>query len=280
MENIYDNLGRLWKQSRPYREGVDAKQWTEFEYDSLDRPFKVRTPDQSMAQSFYNEVSSPSAATSNTGQTMRSRDAWGRERWVRFDEQNRLVEVVEPDPSGDGSVASGGMSTQYSYDTLGNLIQVNQGGQIRRFRYDSLGRLTHQKLAERDATLDDGGNWVGAGTWSDVFHYDNRSNLIWKKDARGVITQFEYNNDPLNRLQYVRYIQNQMPPELQGTVLEASDIGYEYMTSAPGDKMRVKTVNVLTGTDGLGSQQISYDIEGRVSEVRETSRGGNFLYTN
>jgi YD repeat-containing protein len=80
-----------------------------------------------------------------------------------------MVEVAEPNPDGSGALSGGAMYTTYSYDALGCLLQVNQGAQMRRFRYDSLGRLTHQKLAERDATLDDGGQWVGSGQWSDVF---------------------------------------------------------------------------------------------------------------
>ncbi|HZF38372.1 MAG TPA: hypothetical protein VE715_06100, partial [Blastocatellia bacterium] len=273
VESVYDNLGRLWKRTRPFKEGVDAKQWSATEYDSMDRPMRVTSPDGSVTQSFYNESSYPSAATSNVGQTVRSRDAWGRERWARLDEQSRLVEVVEPNPSGDGSVASRGMPTQYYYDTLGNLTQVNQGAQTRSFRYDSLGRLTHQKLAERDATLNDGGQWVGGGQWSDVFTYDNRSNLTQRVDARGVRTVFKYKDaggidDPLNRLLEVRYDKSGTPANLSANIPDAPNVTYGYMTG--GDMMRVREVNV---SNGMGSQNVEYDVEGRVSQVGQTFAG-------
>jgi YD repeat-containing protein len=269
VESVYDNLGRLWKRTRPFKEEANPqKQWAVTEYDSMDRPVSGASPDGSVTQSFYNEASYPSAATSSAGQTVRSRDAWGRERWARLDEQSRLVEVVEPNPSGDGSVASGGLSTQYHYDTLGNLTQVNQGAQTRRFRYDSLGRLTHQKLAERDATLDGNGQWVGSGQWSDVFFYDTRSNLVRRIDARGVQTRFNFFNDPLNRLLEVVYDKSGTPANLSANIPDAPNVVYGYMTG--GDKMRVGQVNA---SNGMWSRNVGYDVEGRVSQVRQTFAG-------
>lgn len=77
---------------------------------------------------------------------------------------------------------AGSLATSYTYNTLGNLVQTEQGSQIRRFDYDSLGRLTRQKLAEQKATLDNAGDYVGAGgagaRWSNAFWYDERSNLV------------------------------------------------------------------------------------------------------
>ncbi|PYS59283.1 MAG: hypothetical protein DMF74_21740 [Acidobacteria bacterium] len=59
-------------------------------------------------------------------------------------------------------------------------------------------------LAEVNASPDDAGNYQSSGgAWSDVFAYDNRSNLTSRKDARGVKTVYNYGGDPLNRLQTV-----------------------------------------------------------------------------
>ncbi|HKX29735.1 MAG TPA: RHS repeat-associated core domain-containing protein [Blastocatellia bacterium] len=269
VDTKFDNLGRLWQQTRPYRSG-DTLQWTTFDYDKLDRPTKVTTPDGSVVERFYNESSYPSAATQGVaGQTIRIKDPWNQERWVRFDDQNRLVEVVEPDPNGTGAVASNGLKTNYSYNTLGNLILVNQGSQTRSFRYDSLSRLTHQKLAEQDATLNDSGLYVGAtGQWSGVFTYDTRSNLTQKIDARGVKTYFVYNNDPLDRLQAVQYDKSGAPSSLIGNIPDAPNVSYDYLTT--GDKTRVENVNV---DFGMGNQTLSYDSEGRLNQVRQTFTG-------
>ncbi|MEP7339811.1 MAG: hypothetical protein ABI977_18880 [Acidobacteriota bacterium] len=268
----YDNLGRLWQQSRPYRSGT-APMYT-YAYDTLDRTVSVTAPDNSVVQRFYDESSYPSAATSGTkGQTVRAKDAWGRERWARFDEQNRLVEVVEPDPNGSGTVASNGLKTNYTYNTLGSLTLVEQGSQTRSFQYDSLSRLTAQKLAERDATLNDAGAYVGAGTWSDVFTYDNRSNLLQRVDARGVKTIFRYkdtgnNEDPLNRLQSVEYDKTGVPAGLVGNIPDAPKVNYGYMAS--NDKSRLLNVTV---TGGMGSETMQYDSEGRLSQAIQSFTG-------
>ncbi|MGH9947469.1 MAG: RHS repeat domain-containing protein [Pyrinomonadaceae bacterium] len=54
-----------------------------------------------------------------------------------------------------GSVlASGSLLTKYKYDTVGRLVETQQGAQFWKFKYDDLGRLTRQKLAEQRATSD------------------------------------------------------------------------------------------------------------------------------
>lgn len=205
---------------------------------------------------------------------MRVSDAWGRERWGRYDQQNRLAEVVEPNPYGNGSVlAPGSWLTKYTYNTLGNLTETEQSVQQRYFKYDSLGRLTRQKLAEQTATLNDAGAFVGAGAsgaqWSEAFVYDTRSNLTQKTDARGVRTSYAYNNqttgaeDALNRLQAVFY-DTSGPTEANLAIHAAYNVTYEYMTT--GDKTRLKKVE----TPGLMKEEYLYDSQSRVSDYTQT----------
>lgn len=272
VDTVYDEVGRTARQSRPFT-GTAAQQWYSYTYDELDRVKRVTAPDGSVSERFYNEAARPAAASGGAGQTMRARDPWGRERWARFDELDRLVEVVEPDDTSAGSVASGGYRTEYQYDILGNLTQVAQGAQQRRFRYDSLSRLTHQKLAERDATIRDNGSYAGlnnGGAWSDTFAYDTRSNLVSSLDARGVLTTFNYNNDPLGRLRSVNYA---IPAG--ANIAATAGVMYEYMTT--GDLMRLRKV-----TDGMGFEEFAYDSEGRMYQKTRsfTGRTGNELVTN
>jgi YD repeat-containing protein len=266
----FDNLGRLWQQTRPDSEG-QAPQWFTYEYDKLDRPTKVTAPDNAITERFYNESSYPSAARPGApGQTIRVKDPWGRERWARLDAQNRLAEVVEPDPNGNGAVATNGLLTRYSYDTLGRLRLAEQGDQTRSFKYDALGRLTHQKLAEREATLNDAGQHTGVvggtGLWSDVFSYDTRSNLVWRVEARGVKTVFTYNNDPLNRLQTIAYDKSGAPSAQQSSIIDAATVSYSYVTS--GDRTRLLQVS-----DGMGTDAFTYDSEGRMNQQTRTLTG-------
>jgi YD repeat-containing protein len=201
---------------------------------------------------------------------VRAKDPWNRERWARFDEQNRLVEVVEPKEDGDGTVASNGYLTKHSYDTLGRLMLVEQGAQTRSFKHDGLGRLTHQKLAEREATLNDAGQHRDAGgagpwNWSDVFSYDTRSNLIWRVDARGVKTFFNYDNDPLNRLQSVSHNKSGVPPAQQSSIIDAASVTYAYVTA--GDRRRLQSVTL---SDNVGNESFDYDTEFRLDQRTQT----------
>ena len=288
VDTKYTKIGQIWKESRPYRAG-DTLQWTTTVYDGQGRTVEVITPDNSSSKAFYNERTAfPDSATTVSaalppGNVIRVTDAWGRERWGRYDQQNRLVEVVEPKADGDGKVSTAGsLVTKYQYDTLGRLTQTEQvapqtGGpvsQFRRFKYDSLGRLTRQKLAEQTATLNDNGAWVGAGgtgaAWSEAFIYDNRSNLTQKTDARGVRTNYAYYNlttgaeDPLNRIQAVIY--DTSGPRLPDSALPihaAYNVTYEYMTT--GDKSRIKKVE----TPGLMKEEYVYDTESRVQNYTQ-----------
>jgi RHS repeat-associated protein len=265
VETKYDQMGRVWKHSRPYRSGSEQPQMTEYFYDAFGRPVEAVEPDGSRTRAFYNQVERPSSASSGPGETSRIVDPWGRERWSRNDALDRLVEVVEPDPNGDGSVLSANnMVTSYEYDALGNLTLATQGAQQRRFRYDSRGRVTHQKLAESSATLNDAGHYVSAaGVWSEVFSYDSRSNLVSRRDSRGVVTSFDYANDPLNRLHSASYALG-AAYDTSAPILPAATITYEYMTS--GDVTRVRSVRAA----GVSTEEYTYDFEGRMHEQKLT----------
>jgi len=276
VDTTYNNLGQVYQQSRPFRVGAETPVTSTVAYDALGRTVSVTAPDGSVTQTFYNEASRPSTASSSAGETTRVQDAWGRERWGRTDASGRLVEVVEPNPSGDGSVANGGLVTTYGYNTLGNLTQTNQGAQTRLFKYDSLGRLTAQKLAERNPTLSDAGTYVGSGTWSDVFTYDERSNLTSRKDARGVKTVYNYGGDPLNRLQSVSWDTSDFQ-DTSNPILPAATVSYSYRTkSSPTDLKDVTQLATVT-TANISTASYSYDDgEGRVTSKTLTlaSRSG------
>src|SRR5262249_26648726 len=263
VDTVYDNMGQISQQTRPYRSG-ETLEWTTVTYDALGRTKTVTAPDGSVLQAFYNEATRPSVASSSPGETTRVQDAWGRERWGRSDAGGRPVEAVEPDPNGNGLVATNGLVTTYSYNTLGQLTQVNQGAQTRSFKYDSLGRLIAQKLAEKSATLNDAGTYVGAGTWSDVFTYDVRNNLTSSTDARGVKTVYTYNNDPLNRLQSVSWDTTGFG-DTANPILAAATVNYSYRTKTTGSQLLdVKQLSSVAAS-GVSTESYSYDTEGRLS---------------
>ena len=285
VDTKFDNLGRVWQRTRPFRFGVETPQWSTVTYDSLSRPIQTISPDGSVVTRAYNQSPDPPGSSGQPGPTVKVTDPWGRERWARSDALGRLVEVAEPDPGGSGALSVGAMYTNYGYDALGRLLQVNQGVQTRHFRYDSLGRLTHQKLAERDATLNGDGVFVATrnpsqpiysgGVWSDVFTYDKRSNLTQRVDARGVKTIFKYKDaggidDPLNRLLSVQYDKSGVSATLLNDfpIPDTATVTYNYLNS--GDKNRLQNY-VVTG--GMGSETLSYDSEGRLAQTTQTFTG-------
>ncbi len=286
VDSVYDQWGRMKKQTRPYRRNanwvnVDTPQFTTYNYDSQDRVVSVVGDDGSTTYHYYNEPTYPSVATAGAGTTVRVKDAWNREHWTKSNEQGQIIEVIEPDPAGNGAVAVNALKTNYAYNTLGNLTTVTQGAQTRSFKYDSLGRLTNQKLAERDATLDDNGN--PGSIWSDYFKYDNRGNLIERRDARRVKTIFNYNSDPLNRLYQVSY--DKSAAVVPGNIYDAATVTYSYETAADKDKSRILSTSLTTVNGlptGFGNESFDYDTEGRLSSLTQSygnSRNVTTSYT-
>jgi RHS repeat-associated protein len=155
------------------------------------------------------------------------------------------------------------MVTTYSYNTLGDLTTITQGSQTRSFKYDALGRLTAQKLTERSATVNDAGVYVGSGTWSDVFVYDDRSNLTSRTDARGVKTVYTYNNDPLNRLQSVSWDTTGFG-DTANPILSAASVSLTYRSKSSGSELKDITQIASITTSGISTESFSYDSAGRV----------------
>jgi RHS repeat-associated protein len=264
VDTYYDNNDHVVQQSRPHKE-TESAQLITIAYDVLGRATSVTSPDGSAAQTFYNEGTRPNVASANPGQTMRFRDAWGREKWQRLDAFGRLAEVVEPNPAGDGTVASGGLVTTYQYDERDNLTQSVQGSQVRSFRYDGLKRLTHQKLAEQSGTLNDAGQYVGGGTWSEVIGYDNRSNVTSRIDARGVKTIYSFGNDPLNRVQSVSYDTSGFG-DTANPIAAAPTASYSYRSRSSSTDLTDATQLAQISVAGFSTETFAFDAEGRVSD--------------
>jgi RHS repeat-associated protein len=130
-----------------------------------------------------------------------------------------------------------------------------------------LGRLTAQKLAEVNATLNDAGTYVGAGgsgaQWGDVFTYDERSNLTSRTDARGVKTVYSYNNDPLNRLQSVSWDTSGFG-DTSNPILPAATVSYQYRQKSTGIELKDITQLESVTTAGVSTESYTFDAEGRV----------------
>jgi|GEM_PF-390263 len=175
VETQFDALGRAYKNSNPFRPWQsESAVWTTTAFDALGRTVSVTTPDGSVATSSY-------AGNSVTGS-----DQTGKSRKSVTDALGRLTTVFE-DPAGLS------YQTSYSYDELNDLLTVNQVSQTRTFVYDSLKRLM-------SATNPENG-FICYGTvvnsQCQANGYDNNGNLLYRTDARGILTIIAY--DVLNR---------------------------------------------------------------------------------
>jgi RHS repeat-associated protein len=188
----FDAFGRVSQVSNPYRADDPGSAspppglWTTTEYDVLGRVIKVTTPDGARVDTVY------------SGAQVTVTDQAGKKRRSKTDALGRLAQIIE-DPDG---VA---YQTNYSYDTLGNLIVVNQGGQFRYFFHDSLGRLTRAKNPEQSAnsSLNLTDPPAYNNNWSLAYSYYANGNLFSKTDARNITTTYDY--DELNRNKTVTY---------------------------------------------------------------------------
>lgn len=255
----YDALGRVWKQTLPHR-GDQTPQWNETAYDALGRVVLTRAADGSTQSQVYDESGRPDAASTKPGQTVRTSDAWGRERWMRYNALGQLEEVVMPNPARPGVMEPGSVATTYRYDALGDLVETRQGPlpQVRKFRYDSLGRLTHQYLPEKLPTLDEAGRYGGTGAqWSDVYIYDAVGNQTAHVDARGVKTVYDYGNDPLRRVHRITFEMPQFS-DPANPIMPSATVFYSYRNT--GDRNQLQIVS----TEGIGSETFTYDDHSRL----------------
>ncbi|MEV5968134.1 RHS repeat-associated core domain-containing protein [Kribbella sp. NPDC051952] len=264
-EYEYDHRGQVVAVSAP-RWVTEAARWGSLTYDPLGRPLVSQTPGGETITRHYDEETAM-LGLSPDGPTVRTMAPSGRDRLLTFDALGQLSSVLDPDPDGSGSILQAGASpvpTSYTYDGNGNVTEIRTGRpapwpfpyratQFRRFRYDSLSRLTAQYLPEHGYGLDESGSPLGNPLlWSHIFTYDDRSNLISKKDGRGVTVNFHFDDDPLDRVQKVTY---DVPAVVDDAapVVPCPDVEYTYVKH--GDSRRVETEITV----GVSRQTIRYD---------------------
>jgi RHS repeat-associated protein len=269
VDTTYDTLGRLQSVTNPYRmypsPGDPPFGITTFAYDGLGRATMVCNPDNGSTGACIAGNSYRKRVYS--GNSTKSYDERQNYWQNTTDALGNLTQVVEP----------GGLITNYSYDVLGNLSDVNQLGnstfatvnpdtpRTRHFTYDSLSRLVTARNAEAGTSLATGtvcyGEWSGgivdSGTCQS--RYDANGNLQVKTDPRGITTNFVY--DALNRLS--------SRISSDGTVYDT----YAYDDPAAGNNglgRLMSAANVNMGVlqpdgDNNGQSQYTYDAVGRVA---------------
>lgn len=200
-EITLDGTGNQYKVSNPYISTSDPTYGiTTYIHDPLGRVVQVTNPQGNSQWTCYNGVASVSQPNCV------SRLGSGSGTWVDFTDESsnhwqqvsdglgRLAQVFEP----NGTSQSPSLETDYTYDGLNDLVQVDQYGGMkgsssyterqRKFTYDSLSRLLTALNPESGTT---------------TYTYDANSNVASKKDARSVTISYTY--DVLNRLNWKHY---------------------------------------------------------------------------
>jgi RHS repeat-associated protein len=274
-DTTYDGLGRVFTVSNPYCSTSDPTYGlTTFAYDALGRTTQVTHPD------------STTVLTTYTGRATQVQDEGnGAQRVTRISQSDglgRLASLCEVAPGpfigangasassliGSGGapascgqdIAGTGFLTSYQYDTLGNLLQVNQSGIApRTFAYDSLSRL-------KQATNPESGTICYGSYSSGVCQangYDANGNLVTKTapapnqtGTATVATTFQY--DALNRLTQKSYSDGTTPTA-----------GYAYDTPNSNFACGTTTNGIgrLTGSAVPGwTFCLAYDPMGRLTD--------------
>ncbi|PYP91962.1 MAG: hypothetical protein DMG65_05850, partial [Candidatus Angelobacter sp. Gp1-AA117] len=195
-------------------------------------------------------LSLTSIAASSAGSfTVTTSRTWDTAHFV----QGSFSATVSNISGGTDGVVFGGhaYTTLYSYDALGNLLQVTQQGgtttqslwRVRTFTYDSLGRLLTASNPE-------------SGTIS--YAYDSDGNLLSKTDARGISTIYTY--DPLHRLTKEQYSDNSAPREF------SYDVTPPYTYNAPNHGSSIGRLTHASNDVNAAYDPV-YDALGRVISI-------------
>lgn len=213
----YDNMGQVISVTNPFAAGGTPSYSTGYSYDELSRRKIITFPDGQTVQISYN------------GNTITVTDQVNRKIQRITDGLGRLVTINEQTSTGALTQA-----TNYKYDVLDKLSEVNQGNQLRKYKYDALSRLLYEKIPEQTASIND-----GTGTmWSSKYTYTDFNAVATRQDARGVVTTYSY--DSLNRLSQVSY--NTVSGVTTAPTISYTydqDSGTGYSTTAAGILLRV-----------------------------------------
>ncbi|MEJ5266066.1 MAG: FG-GAP-like repeat-containing protein, partial [Bacteroidales bacterium] len=157
IDTEYDDLGRVKRQSEPYRKNTTPL-WTTYEYNLLGQVTRTTYPDGSTSTVSYNGLNI--TTTNPKGQTEKR----------TYDLRGFLISVTDH---------AGGV-VQYTYDAMGNMLTVTDpAGNVTSMSYDIYGNRT--TLTDKDL-----------GTTSDV--YNALGQLVSSTNAKGFTTSYTYDN--------------------------------------------------------------------------------------
>jgi RHS repeat-associated protein len=264
----YDISGRVQNTSHPYRSTSDSTYGLETPtYDALGRVIKMTHQDGTYSQTFYGAAVAGSglggitsqlcsSATYGIGYPLLVIDEAGKKRESWTDGFGNLIEVDEPDSSGNLT-----SPTCYKYDLLGNLLQTIHGSQTRSYTYDTLSRVTSATVPEQ-AVATSGTTNVYYTTSGGAFCSGNPKEVCQRIDPRGITTTYTY--DSLYRLTGKSY-SDTTPAVTYST--EQTNCGTAGLSNGLG------RVTGMFVADGSSSALWCYDAVGHLITDKKTIAG-------
>jgi RHS repeat-associated protein len=302
-ETHYDKMGRVSQTSNPFRTNISGAgdpalstywetadqpaYWTTNTYDAMGRVKQTTLPDTTVVTTDYVGV-----YTTVTDQA-------GRKRRQKTDALGRVVRVDEPDDSGNLEDASGRpmQPSFYEYDTLGNVVRINQGltqqgadpetaasyTQHRYFKYDAFSRLTYEKQAEQAGTITTAQDpLTGNSAWSRRLTYDEtfagvsyKGFLTTAEDARHVTSTFLY--DQVGRPYQTTYSDGTptLVSRYDQTRTDSPPLGEQAVTFY--NKGRLTEVSTVTPDQVVETRQLhDYDLMGRTRRQRQVVEANTY----
>ena len=223
LDTYFDVMGRVSHKSNLYYAGIDTPVYTSFQYDGLSRVTQTTSPDGGQV------------ITSYQGLTRQVRDQRGCWTTSTYDVHNRLKTTRD----------ALGTLTAYTYNTLGNLIQVVAAyGQTEQ----NTTTMTHDSMGKKRSMTDpDMGYWTYA--------YDKAGNLVSQTDAKGQTISFTY--DALNRLTQKVY--------------PTHTVTYTYDNpSIPYSKGMLTSISDPSGGENKIDSVLAFDLMQRVTRSTKT----------
>jgi YD repeat-containing protein len=248
----YDVMGRVSRQSNPaeidvnwtaYGDDGRGWLWTAQAYDWKGRPTITTNTDDTTKRIDYGGCgcAGGDVMTMTDEGTLVNGELKQRRQRVTHDVLGRLIksEVL----NWDGTIYS---TTTNSYNARDQLIQSNEQGQLTTMTYDGHGRLQTSQRPEQSAPTS--------------YSYYGDDTMRSMTDARGVLTNYSYNNRQL-----VKDITYSIPAH--ANIAHTSSLSFTYDEAGHRTKM----------TDGSGSVSYSYDTLSRLEwEERTFTNVGSF----
>jgi RHS repeat-associated protein len=281
VETDYDSVGRPARTTLPYAAAAgtlnSSAPGTTTTYDALNRKTQVtatggRSVTYAYSQNDTYRTLGPAPAGENT-----------KRKQLEYDALGRMTSVCEiTSATGSGSCGQTGPATgfvtQYTYDSLNDLIGVTQNAQsastqTRTYVYDDLGRLTSEKNPESGVTTYTYDTDATCGT--------SKGDLVKKIDAQGNTICYAY--DLRHRVTSTTYTgPYSVSTPNRYFVYDGATVNSVAMANAKARIAEAYTSTCQTTCTKITDLGFSYDVLGEPTDVYEATAhsGGYYHVTN